>query len=457
MSYCMHCGKEISGDAQYCTGCGHRNADMPAEYAAFSGAAAGDVLGTGIAGQAAAPFSDMPAQAAQTAAPFSDMPADGTHPGAPEPAPASFSGAAAGGAMSQSIADAAVFEPATPAPYRGVFPEAEPYEQPVKKEKGRKAARPRAGAHPHSFTFLDTGMGLVLALVLLCAVVFLSVIAPQFFTDSNLMAVVKQCALFSLLAIAATLTTRAGGPDLSIAPCIGMSAVIIAQTILMGGSTLSGVLLAASAALVLGLINGFAVVFFKTPALIVTFASGVMVSGVSMALTQGRMLSVTFSQNVTTIASSGVSGILALLGAAFLLGFLYHLLTKAGRPFAERRSPSISYMFAYLASAEIAAAAGFILLVRLQTVSAAADIQVLTFVIFVYALLTACRALDNRFAPVLFALVPGIIWGLLSGVFSLWGVYAYYQPVITGVLTLICLMLALLSRHERKRNVKNIE
>jgi ribose/xylose/arabinose/galactoside ABC-type transport system permease subunit len=356
--------------------------------------------------------------------------------------------------VASSFSEAALASP--PLPYRGVFPEAEPIEMPSHKIKSKKKAPLHTGESIHPSTFLNTGMGLILVLLLLCTAAFLSVITPLFFDYDNLMSAIKQCALFSLLAIAATLSTRAGGLDLSIGPCIAMSAVIIAQTMLMGGSAVSGALLAASAALVLGLINGFAVVFFKTPALIVTLASGLVVSGVSTAFTQGQMLSVQFSERIQYFASTSIIGILALLGAVFLFGFLYHLLTKIGRPLAKREQPRpmVSYMFAYLASAEIAAAVGFILLVRFQSTTSAVDLQYTAFIVFVFALLTASRVLDNRFAPVLFALVPGIIWGLISNVFRLWGVITFYQPIVYSVLALICLMVALLSRFERKKEDK---
>ncbi len=426
MNFCTQCGKEADDDALFCTGCGHRlNSTSETDQA--------------LSGQTAATFADMPL----SEPPVSEPPAS-EPPTVPQ-----F-------ANTQPMASAfeSAHTAAPPLPYRGVFPEAEPIEEPAHKIKNRRSPRMHTGEKKLPYTFLNTGMGLILTLLLLCTAVFLSVITPLFFDYNNLMNAIKQCALFALIAIAATLTIRAGGLDLSIGPCIAMSSIVIAQTMLMGGSAVSGALLAASAALVLGLINGFAVVFFKTPALIVTLASGLVVGGVNTAFTQGHMISAQFSGKIEYFASTSIIGVLALLGAAFVLGFLYHMLTRAGKPFSDREQThsNVSYMLAYLASAEIAAAVGFILLVRFQTATSATDLQYTAFIIFVFALLTASRVLDNRFAPVLFALVPGIIWGLLSNVFSLWGVFSYYQPVVYSALALICLMVALLSRFQSKKN-----
>lgn len=434
MIYCTYCGREMNDDAFFCTGCGHRLESSQPD-SSFSEQTAATFTDT--------PIANPPAdEASQASASFTNT----------QPMASAFYGTTPAAAPMPYRGVFPEAEPAaTPLPYRGVFPEAEPTDEPITEIKEKKEKR-RHREKTYTPTFLNTGMGLVLVLVLLCTAVFLCVITPFFFVDVNLINVIKQCALFSVIAVAVVLTARTGGPDLSIGPCIAMSAVIIAQTMLAGGSAISGVLLAASAALVLGLINGFAVVFFRTQALIITLASGLVVSGITTALTQGNIISAQFSGNIDYFASTSIIGILTLLGAALLLGFLYHFFTRAGKPF-EEREPKIfplSYVFAYLASAETAAAAGFVLLVRFQTAAATADLSYTAFVIFVFALLTASRALDNRFAPVLFALVPGIIWGLMSSVFNLWGVYSYYQPIVYSAITLLCLMVAKLSRRQRK-------
>ncbi len=407
MKYCTQCGKEMNDDTLYCTGCGHKLPGVSEPQNAFFG-------------QAAAVFSDVPENGSSTGSPLQDSAAYIPSPSIPSYEAASL-------------------------PYRGVFPEAEPEEE-------KKTAKP-VHPHKHASTFKNTGLGLILCFVLLCAAVFIGVITPRFFDDVNIMNMIKQCGLFALIAIAAVLTSRAGGIDLSIVPCISLSGIIIARTMLTGGSVMSGVLLSASAALLLGLINGFATVMFKKSALIVTFASGMAVSGINLALTQGQLFGAAFSGRTVYFADTSVIGIIALLGAAFVLAFVFHLLTKTGRPFSEReeKTAPVSYMFAYLASAEIAAAVGFVLLVRTRSAVSSLDIGAFAFVIFVYALLTSSRLFDNRVMPMLVALTAGIIWGIVSSVFTLWGVYSYYQPIVYSSLALICLLVSFISRYERRK------
>jgi hypothetical protein len=161
---------------------------------------------------------------------------------------------------------------------------------------------------------------------------------------------------------------------------------------------------------------------------------------------------VEFSERVRAYGSESPIGLLILLGAVFVFAFLYNLLSKTGRPLHDREKEHalISYIFAYVASAEIAAAAGFAVLVRLQTATPALGMGYEAFIVFVFALLMASKALDNRFVPALIALVPAVIWGALTNIFALWGVIAYYQPVVYGGLALICLLVAFICRYDKR-------
>jgi len=46
--------------------------------------------------------------------------------------------------------------------------------------------------------------------------------------------------------------------------------------------------------------------------------------------------------------------------------------------------------------------------------------------------------------------VPAVIWGALTNIFALWGVIAYYQPVVYGGLALICLLVAFICRYDKR-------
>jgi len=186
------------------------------------------------------------------------------------------------------------------------------------------------------------------------------------------------------------------------------------------------------------------------PGVIVTLASGIAVGGVSMALSQGQMLAVTLPPKVSAYAENPM-GLLILLAVVFVFVYLYNLISNTGRGLFGREKDRvvISHVFSYVVSAQIAAAAGFVLLVRLQTAMPTLGSGYETYIVFVFAILMMSKGLDNRFVPVLIALVPAMIWGVLTNIFALWGVIAYYQPIIYGGLALISLVFAFICRYEK--------
>ncbi len=448
----MQCGKELNDDAVFCTECGNRlkPPDSPEPVQIETTESACDP----VMSQSAYMQSEEPMIAAHIEDP--EPTCDPVMSQAAQPPLISEAQSATFSAMA-SPPIASHFEappvPYNPLPYRGVFPEAEPMEPSSSKvnARNRKAITSMYSSGPRMYTFLNTWLGLILIFTLLGATAILGVVTPMFFEYANLMNVIKQCGIFALIAMAVVLSMRARGIDLSIGPMMGMSAAIIAQTMLMGSPLLNGVLLAAAAALVLGLINGFAAAFLKIPAVILTLVSGIVVGGVNMALTQGQILAVTFSARVQAYGVESPIGVLALLGAVFVFVFLYNLLSRTGRPMFDRQKERalISYIFAYVASAGIAAAAGFVLLVRLQTAMPTLGTGYEAYIVFVFALLTSSKTLDNRFAPALIALVPAVIWGVLTNIFGLWGVISYYQPVVYGGLALVFILVAFVCRYEK--------
>jgi ribose/xylose/arabinose/galactoside ABC-type transport system permease subunit/uncharacterized Zn finger protein (UPF0148 family) len=446
----MHCGKELNDGTVFCTDCGNRISPLEPPEAA----------------QIDAPEPTCDPVMSQC----TDMSlTEAAHIDAPEPTCDPVMSQCAGMSLTNEAqpimsAPAAASpmavqsETAQPSPnysmpYRGVFPEAEPIEPALSKAylKNRKAVSSMYSESTRVNTFLNTGLGFILIFVLLGTTAILGAATPMFFDYMNLMNVIKQCGIYALVAMAVVLSMRAKGIDLSIGPMMGMSAAIISQSMLMGSPLLNGLLLVAAAALILGLINGFAASFLKAPAVILTLVSGIVVGGVSLALTQGQILAVAFSGRVQAYAGESPIGVLVLLGAVFVFTYLYNLLSRTGRPMYERGKERmlISYIFAYVASAEIAAAAGFVLLVRLQTAMPALGMGYEAYIVFVFALLMASRALDNRFVPALIALIPAVIWGVLTNIFALWGVITYYQPVVYGGLALICLAVAFICRYEK--------
>ena len=213
-----------------------------------------------------------------------------------------------------------------------------------------------------------------------------------------------------------------------------------------------GVMLALSAGLIIGLINGLAATYLKIPAAIITLVTGIVVNGINAALLQGQTIPVVFPEILRLNSESIPVSLLIILGAVFLFAFVYIIFSKLGTPLHKRdnKAPAISFMFAYIASALAAVLAGFAMLSRMQTAMMNLGTGYEAYLLFVFALLMGSRGLDNRFAPVLYALIPAFIWSVLSNVMALWNVIVFYQPIVYGGLALVSLAVAYVCRIERK-------
>ena len=138
-------------------------------------------------------------------------------------------------------------------------------------------------------------------LAVIAVVVFaaLSLLAPdRFLSVQNITSMAFQFPEFAILALAMTITMLTGGIDLSVVGVANLSAIVAALilTRLAGGADGRGGLAGSrspwrrrspsgSAA---GLFNGVAVAVFGLPPILATLGSGLIFTGIAIALTGGR-------------------------------------------------------------------------------------------------------------------------------------------------------------------------
>jgi len=137
-----------------------------------------------------------------------------------------------------------------------------------------------------------------LAIIAVVVFVVMSALAPdKFLSVQNLTSMAFQFPEFAILALAMTLTMLTGGIDLSVVGIANLSA-IIAATILTSVTPAgdgTGVLLTAMAAalcvgLVAGLFNGILVATLGLPPILATLGSGLIFTGIAIALTGGSAM-----------------------------------------------------------------------------------------------------------------------------------------------------------------------
>lgn len=175
-------------------------------------------------------------------------------------------------------------------------------------------------------------------LIIACAVfVLMSILSPdRFLSGQNLTSMAFQFPEFAILALAMTITMMTGGIDLSVVGVANLSAVVAALILtqfagpeMAMGQSLMWLGLAIAAAVcigaVAGLINGSLVAFFGLPPILATLGSGLVFTGLAIAMTGGSAV-MGFPGAVAWIGNESLWGIPIPLILFGLLAFGLHLL-----------------------------------------------------------------------------------------------------------------------------------
>ena len=133
-------------------------------------------------------------------------------------------------------------------------------------------------------------------LILLLFIVALTIIRPKNFpTVNNISNVLWSISVVGILVSGSIFVMLLGGIDLSVGSLMGLSAVITVIMIRNSDYSNTGVILGVSLALLTGIaagaLHGFIVMTFHVPAFLVTFATQSIYLGISMVLTNNKILS----------------------------------------------------------------------------------------------------------------------------------------------------------------------
>jgi ribose transport system permease protein len=127
--------------------------------------------------------------------------------------------------------------------------------------------------------------------VLAALFLVLSFASGAFLSKTNLLNILDQWSATGIVAVAATFVLISGGFDLSVAAVFSMTGVIAAK-VANAWSPEMGLLIGILAGAGFGLLNGLAVVKLKLNSIIVTLATGFIIDGLSLRLSNGELITV---------------------------------------------------------------------------------------------------------------------------------------------------------------------
>ncbi|MBA1229027.1 ABC transporter permease [Pseudomonas viridiflava] len=291
-------------------------------------------------------------------------------------------------------------------------------------------------------------------LVFLIILLGFALSAPNFLSVGNVSNVFAQSAVLGILALGLTCVVIGGGSnvvrgglDLSLAANLGLCAAVYSSLNNAGQGTWQTVALTLGCGVLVGALNGLAVVALRLPPLLATLASMNLVAGLELVLTQNTVLA-TDSELLDVLASGEWLGIPALawmlLGVAAVLqvaiqhsAFGLRLYAIGEYPLAAQAAGlnRRGYVFATYLIAGICAALGAFCSAALFSGSTTGSGDMLLSVV-------AIAFLGSVFSRRLTANIPGtlmatLLLGFLINGFQLLNISSFWVNGVQGVLILL--------------------
>ena len=276
-------------------------------------------------------------------------------------------------------------------------------------------------------------------------IIVFSVSSPYFLTLSNFENIGRQTALVSIIAVGMTFVIVSGEFDLSVGSVLALAGVTSAISMrLLGDHWLLGAVVGLTTGALVGFVNGFLTVQFRTPSFLITLGSLGIARGFAMMLTDTRPIVITNEPYFKIFGEGHVLGIPVVIAWTAVLmvagAILLHFSTFGRKVFATggnttaARYSGISTYRIRIATLTLtgllAGFAGVVLSARSHAarpdVGAGLELDVITAVILGGAALSGGRG------TIAGALVGSLIIGIVNNGLVLVGVDSSLQIAIKG-------------------------
>jgi len=290
-------------------------------------------------------------------------------------------------------------------------------------------------------------------IALLILIVVMSFASPVFMTPTNIFNVLNQISRYGIIAVGMSLIIISGGIDLSVGYVVGITAChcayLSSDAISMPWPVILIVILIMGA--LIGLINGLIVTKMNIVPFIVTLATGKILSGATLLLTQGRPI---FFKSYLALLGGGYIGAVPVavivMFAAVVAGTIFTARTLTGRNIYaignNERAATLSGIkvkklkcLTYIITSTLCALCGIIVAGNLGSADAALGKNYETDVIA--AVVIGGVAMSGGEGTVWGSLIGAAIMGILKNAFVLLGVSAYWQSIVIGIVIVVAVAL----------------
>lgn len=292
------------------------------------------------------------------------------------------------------------------------------------------------------------------ALFLLLLVVAIAIAEPGFGSPDTLLVILADTTTLFTLAAGVTFVILLGSIDLSIPSVCSLSTVIVALLLPRIGAGAFAVALAAGA--IAGLVSGFVHVRLRVPSFIATLATGGVVGGVALYISDARNIAIAADTrdllDWITDSTAGVPNIIGIGMVALALGVYlqrysrfgrYSLAIGAGEPAAWAAGIRVNRhkILAFVLSGAFAALAGILLSARLASGSPTVANQLLLPAIS--AVLVGGTAITGGIGGIGRTLVGALTVSVVRIGMTFLGVNIFAQQMVFGAVLILAVAITL--------------
>ena len=284
--------------------------------------------------------------------------------------------------------------------------------------------------------------------------VIVSVLNPRFLTHANILNVLRQTSINSIIAIGMTLVILTGGIDLSVGSILAFCGAVMASLLNAGHNPILAFIVTLALGLVFGFFNGFLVSKMKLQAFIVTLVTMTFLRGATLVFTEGKPITVDdgglLFENIGGGYLFDIPIPIYIMIALFVAGHYLLMHTKFGRyTYAiggNEEATKLSginvdkvKMWVYGLCGMLSALAGVILTSRLYSAQPTAgsgyELDAIAAVVL------GGTSLAGGVGRVTGTALGALIIGVLGNALNLLNVSSYYQMMIKEIVILIAVLI----------------
>jgi ribose transport system permease protein len=304
--------------------------------------------------------------------------------------------------------------------------------------------------------------------IILLAIVFLffSIMTDSFFAAKNMINILRQVAVLSILSAGMTFVIISGGMDLSVGSLLGLTGVICAKFIVdLKINFVFAIILTLILLTIFGTLTGLLIVKLNVPAIVITLGMMTVARGVAYIISGGLPIYdipekvVYLGQGyVGPIPVPVITMIIVVAIASFILNNSYYgrYIYAIGGNEEAARLAGVSVdqikISLYSASAFLSGIAGITLMARVSSGAPASGTSMEMDV--VTAVVIGGVSINGGKGKIFGAFVGALIIGVLSNGLTIMNIGEYYQQVVKGLVLILAVAFDTYTNTDKVKRVK---